>query len=114
MAERLIIVRAGHVIAAHGTDQLAAPGFQAVRADGTIPRMVFGTGGGVLAILQRRSGLSCGLCRLGLDLSLLPLCGTFHGGMVIAQRRESGIGNRKKWGVGRQQVPRFESCGSRR
>jgi hypothetical protein len=87
MAGPLIIVRAGHVIAAHGTDQLAAPGFQALRADGTIPRMVFGTGDGVLAILQRRIGMSWGLCRLGLDLGFLPLRGVFHGGMVIAQTK---------------------------
>src|SRR5713226_1097331 len=37
IAGRLIIVRAGHVIAAHGTDQLAAPGLQPLRADGTVP-----------------------------------------------------------------------------
>src|SRR6266852_7608912 len=63
---RLIIVRAGHVIAAHGTDQFAAPRLQPLRADGTIPRRIFGRRGGTLTMLQRHSGLNCGLCRLGL------------------------------------------------
>jgi hypothetical protein len=35
--------------------------------------------------LQGHSGLICGLCRLGLDLSWLLLRGAFHGPMVIAQ-----------------------------
>src|SRR6267154_2601873 len=59
---RLIIVRAGHIVAAHGTDQLAAPRLQPLRADGTIPRRIFGASDGTLAILQGGSGLSCGLC----------------------------------------------------
>jgi hypothetical protein len=40
---------------------------------------------GALTIRQRRSGLNGGLCRLGLDLGLLPLRGAFHGWTVIAQ-----------------------------
>jgi len=38
-------------------------------------------------MLQRRSGLICGLCQLGLDLSNFLLRGAFHGGTVIAQWR---------------------------
>src|SRR5260370_33584726 len=38
---RLIIVRAGHVIAAHGKDQFAAPRLQPLRGDGTLPRRIF-------------------------------------------------------------------------
>ena len=99
MAGRLIIVRAGHVVAARGTDQFAAARFQLLRADGTIPRRIFGTSDGTLTNLRRRSGLSCGLRRLGLNLSLLPLRGAFHGGMVIAQWEEEGIRNSKNWAV---------------
>lgn len=90
IAGRLIIVRAGHVITAQRTNQFAAPRFQPLRTDGTIPRRVFGTSNGGLGILQRRRGLSCGLCWIGLDLSFLPLRGAFHGGTVIAQCREIG------------------------
>src|SRR5258708_19323685 len=64
---RLIVVRAGHVVAAHGTDQLAAPRLQPLRADGTIARRICGTRDGARTALQRRRGLSCGLCQLGLD-----------------------------------------------
>src|SRR5260370_23758418 len=81
---RLIIVRTGHVIAADGTDQLAAPRLQPLRADGTVPRRIFGTRGGILALLQKRSGWSCGLYRFGLDPCWLPLPRAFHGRMVIA------------------------------
>jgi len=92
MAGRLIIVRAGHVIAAHGTDQLAAPRLQPLRADGTIPRRIFGTSNGTPAILQSGSGLNCSLCRIGLDPCELLLRGVFHGSTVIAQWRGKGIG----------------------
>src|SRR5467141_2420551 len=68
IAGRLIKVRAGHVIAADGTNQLATPRLQPLRADGTIPRRIFGASDGVLNTLQRRSRTSGGLCRLGLDL----------------------------------------------
>src|ERR1700737_4465874 len=81
---RLIIVRAGHVIAAHGTNQLAAPRHQPLRADGTIPRRIFSTSDGTRTALQRRRGLCCGLCRLGMDLGWLLLRGAFHGWTVIA------------------------------
>src|SRR5258708_38150897 len=90
---RLIIVRTGHVIAADGTDQLAAPRLQPLRADGTVPRRIFGTRGGILALLQRRSGLSCGLYRFGLDPGWLPLHGALHGWTVIAQWEV--LGNRR-------------------
>src|ERR1700676_5478356 len=49
----LIVVRARHVIAADGTDQLAAARFQALRADGTKPRSVFEAGRLVASGLRR-------------------------------------------------------------
>jgi hypothetical protein len=42
-------------------------------------------GDGTLAALERRSGLSCGLCQPGLDLGWRPFRGVFHGSKVIAQ-----------------------------
>src|SRR5713226_3254395 len=69
---RLIIVRAGHVIAARGTEQLAAPRLQPLRAGGTIPRRILGTGDETRTTLQRRNGFSCGLCRLGMGPGLAP------------------------------------------
>src|SRR5882762_922691 len=85
MAGGLIIVRAGHVISAPGTEQLAAPRLQTLRADRTKPRGIFGWSSGTQTSLQGRSGWSCGLCRLGLDLDWLPIRGAFHDGTVIAQ-----------------------------
>jgi hypothetical protein len=85
MSGLLIIVRTGHVIAAHRTDQFAMPRLQPLRADGAIPRRIFGTRSGTLIMLQRYSGWNCGLCRLGLDPGWLPFRCMFHGGMVIAQ-----------------------------
>src|ERR1700704_3968342 len=40
----LVVVRARHVIAANGTNQLATARFQTLRADGTKPRSVFRAG----------------------------------------------------------------------
>src|SRR5713101_7885861 len=71
-AERLIIVRAGHVITANGTDQLAAARFEPPRADRTVPRRIFGPICRMLAILQRCRGLHCSLYRLTEDLVCLP------------------------------------------
>src|SRR5258708_23413258 len=94
ITSRLIIVHAGHVIAARGTEQLAAPQLQPLRADGTIPRRIFGTSDTTLTALQRRNGFSCGLCRLGMDQDCFPLRGAFHGSTVIAQWE--GIGDSAK------------------
>ena len=85
-AERLIIVRAGHVITANGTDQLAAARFEPPRADRTVPRRIFGPICRMLAILQRYRGLHCSLYRLTEDLVCLPLRGAFHGWTVITHR----------------------------
>ena len=85
-AERLIIVRAGHVITANGTDQLAAARFEPPRADRTVPRRIFGPICRMLAILQRCRGLHCSLYRLTEDLVCLPLRGAFHGWTVITHR----------------------------
>jgi hypothetical protein len=92
MAQRLIIVRAGHVIAADGTDQLAAARLQALRADGTKPRRIFRTSGGGLARWRRRSGSNCGLRTIGPILDQLPLRGAFHGWKFIAQGEEERTG----------------------
>jgi len=81
--ERLIIVRAGHVITANGTDQLAAARFEPPRADRTVPRRIFGPVCRMLEILQRCRGLHCSLYRLTEDLVCLPLRGAFHGWTVI-------------------------------
>src|SRR6266702_6136183 len=85
-AERLIIVRAGHVITANGTDQLAAERFEPPRADRTVPRRIFGPICRMLEILQRYRGLHCSLYRLTEDLVCLPLRGAFHGWTVITHR----------------------------
>src|SRR3989442_11761743 len=85
-AERLIIVRAGHVITANGTDQLAAARFEPLRAYRTVPRRIFGPICRMLAILQRYRGLHCSLYRLTEDLVCLPLRGAFHGWTVITYR----------------------------
>src|SRR5438309_287503 len=68
ITRRLIVVRAGHVIAANRTDQLTATGLQPLRANGTVPRRIFGRRGGTRAALQGSRRRSCRLCRLGPDL----------------------------------------------
>jgi hypothetical protein len=84
---RLIKVRAGHVIAADVANQLAAPGFQPLRADGTIPRSIF----------SRKKSHTVDLGRLRRSQSQLLLHGAFHGSKVIAHPPA-----REKYGEGQE------------
>src|SRR6267143_1709601 len=79
-----VIVRTGHVITADRTDQLAPPRLQPLRADGTIPRSIFGPNGAGQTTLRGPSRLSCGLCWLAEDLNWFLLRGAFHSPTVIA------------------------------
>ena len=115
-----VIVRAGHVIAADGTDQLAAPRFQTLRADWAIPGSVLVAGDRsainvrdreaitvlldhrAISVLRnrssiglRRSGLSSSSHRLRCGRNKPFLCGTFHGGDGYST--SSGKGKARLW-----------------
>src|SRR5439155_26015294 len=79
ITRRLIIVRAGHVIAAHRTDQLTAPRLQPLRANGTVPRRIFGRTGGTRTALRGSRRWSYRLCRLGPDMRWFPPPGEVQG-----------------------------------
>jgi len=94
--ERLVVVRAGHVITADRADQLAPTRFQPLRANRAIPGGIFVLKSRDLAGLRRHFGQIAALCRLSGLSGNLRIRGGIHGSTVITQRKEIGVGNRKR------------------
>src|ERR1700742_516189 len=129
-----IVVRAGHVISADRTNQLAAPGHQPLRANRTIPGSIFVRRGRILFRIHcvrvrllgcirhrdRCTRLRLNPTFLGVNRSGPFFRGTFHGPKVIAQpnageKRVGRVGGRReRLGVCEQGAAGFLTAPGRR